>query len=254
MQLFSLWLGLGSLAGLLMAAWRAPQKEQLRYIDSGVLALFISMLGSRVFYVAANWGYYGIHLGEIVKVWNGGLSGIGALAGGCLAVILIAVMWKLPMGMLGDVLLPLAGTLAIGAWIGCWFDRCAYGFPSEAWWAIPQQDEWGILAKRVPVQFMGAILTLVLTWIIDRAARKPTIQGLSAALGGLGISAVIFALSYLRADPVPIWNGLRLEAWGALILMAFFSLLAVVLLLRWKFHPKLTPGINTISGGGKNES
>jgi phosphatidylglycerol:prolipoprotein diacylglycerol transferase len=253
MQPFSLLLGLGTLAGLLLVAWRAPQKEQLRYIDSAVLALFISLLVSRAFYAATNWSYYGIHPGEIIQVWMGGLSGVGALAGGCLGVMLIASIWKLPMALLGDVLLPLAGTLATSAWLGCWFDRCAYGFLSAAWWAMPQQDEWGVLSNRVPVQLLGSISTLILIWLIDRAARKVTIYGLSATLSGLGISAVIFALSYLRADPVPIWNGLRLEAWGALILMIIFSLFMVVLLLRWKFHPEIPPVIRTISGGGKNE-
>jgi prolipoprotein diacylglyceryltransferase len=254
MQPFSLLLGLGSLTGLLLVAWHAPQKEQLRYIDSAVLALFISLLGSRAFYVVVNWAYYGTHPGEIIQVWAGGLSGVGALAGGLLAVIFIASIWKLPIGLLGDVLLPMAGTLAIGAWLGCWFDSCAYGLPSSAWWATPQQDEWGLLSNRVPVQLLGATSTLILIWLIDRATRKCTIQGLNASLGGLGICAVIFILSYLRADPVPVWNGLRLEAWGAFILMIGFSIFTVVLLLRWKFHPKAPTSVKAIGGGGENES
>jgi prolipoprotein diacylglyceryltransferase len=254
MQPFSLLLGLGTLTGLLLVAWRAPQKERLRYIDIAVLVLFISLICGRAFCVAVNWPYYGVHTGEIFQIWQGGLSGIGALVGGCLALIVIAALWELPLGLLADLTMPLAGTLATSAWLGCWFDRCAYGLPTTAWWAIPQQDEWGVLANRVPVQLLGATLTLFLIWLIDRGASRLAIHGLSAALSGLGISAVVFGLSYLRDDPIPVWNGLRLEAWGALILTIGFSLITVVLLLLWIFQQKVPTRVKAISGGGKNES
>jgi len=61
---------------------------------------------------------------------------------------------------------------------------------------------------------------------------------LNAAIGLFGMSAVIIALSFLRADPTPIWNGLRLEAWGAIGLMIFSLSSVVVLLSRWKIRKK----------------
>jgi hypothetical protein len=41
-------------------------------------------------------------------------------------------------------------------------------------------------------------------------------NGLAAALALLGLSLELFGLSFLRADPAPLWNGVRLEAWAAL--------------------------------------
>jgi prolipoprotein diacylglyceryltransferase len=253
MQSFSLLLGLGTLSGLLLTSWRAPQKELLRYIDAAVMILFIALLGGRALFVAVHWTYYGSHLGEILQVWLGGLSGIGALAGGSLAVIIIALIMKLPMGVLADVLLPLAGTLTVSAWLGCWFDRCAYGLPSQAWWAIPQQDEWGVLANRVPVQLMGAAFTLILIWFLDQLGRQLAVHGLRGVLGVLAVSLVIFALSYLRADPAPIWNGLRLDAWGALMLIIVCLAVVVVLLLDWKFRKKVSTSSRSMREGGKYE-
>ena len=55
MQPFSLLLGLGALAGLLLAGWRAPQKERIRYLDAGVLTLLGALLGSRAISVVVNW-------------------------------------------------------------------------------------------------------------------------------------------------------------------------------------------------------
>jgi len=253
MQPFSLLLGMGTLSGLLLVGWRAPQKEVLRYIDAAVMILLIALLSGRVMFVAVHWSYYGDHLGEIIQIWLGGLSGVGALAGGSLAVIIIAIIMKLPVGVLADVLLPLAGTLAVSGWLGCWFDHCAYGLPSQAWWTIPQQDEWGVLAGRVPVQLMGAAFTLILIWILDQLGQQLPVHGLRAILGVLAVSLVIFGLSYLRADPTPIWNGLRLDAWGALILVIGYLAVVVVLLLGWKFLDKTSTAISSMREGGKHE-
>ena len=235
MQLFSILLGLGALAGLLLAGWRAPQKDRIRYLDAGVLTLLGALIGSRAFTVGVNWAYYQSHPGEIYQVWLGGLSGIGAMVSGLLAVFIIAGWWRIPVVVLADVLLPLAGTLTISVWMGCWMDRCGYGVPSNIWWALPARDEWGVLADRIPVQLLGAISTLILIWLLDRAGKHLPVQGMGATLGLFGISAVVFILSYLRADPTPVWNGLRLEAWGAIGLMVFASLTVVVLLFYWKY-------------------
>src|SRR4030065_623834 len=82
MQPFSILLGLGALAGLLLAGWRAPKKEASRYLDGSLGILLGALLGSRAVAVAVNYSYYQAHPGEIVQVWLGGLSGIGAMAGG----------------------------------------------------------------------------------------------------------------------------------------------------------------------------
>ena len=241
MNSFSIFIGLGTFLGLLLTGWRAPKKETLRYVDAAVLALFFALIVGRAFAVATSWGYYSSHLGEIFQVWLGGLSSIGALVGGVLAIFVISVWWKLPAGLLADTLFPLAGALGITAWLGCWFNACSYGVPSNAWWALEARDEWGVVASRIPVQLIGAILTLVIVWLVDWAARHSTIPGLTANLGLFGISTLLFTLSYLRADPVPIWLGLRLEAWGAIGLMIFSGLLAVVLLVRWKYKKSPIP-------------
>src|SRR4030042_324772 len=162
MQPFSILLGLGVLLGLLLTVWRAPEKKASRYLEAGLWVLWGALVGSRAMTVVINFTYYQSHPGEIVQVWLGGLSGMGALAGGILVIILLAL--------------------------------------------------WGVLTNRVPVQLMGAIITLVLIWLLDWAGKRLPIPGLNAAIGLFGMSAVIIALSFLRADPTPIWNGFRLAA------------------------------------------
>lgn len=249
MQPFSILLGLGALTGLLLTGWRAPKKEASRYLDAGLGILFGALLGSRAIIVVVNWGYYQIHLGEIIQVWLGGLSGIGALIGGLLAIAILAIWWRFPAGILADTFLPLAGTLTITAWLGCWVDSCSYGLPSGAWWALPARDEWGVLAYRTPVQLIGATLTLIFIWLLDRASTRLPVQGMSATLGLFGLSVEILALSFLRADPTPIWHGLRMEAWGSIGLMIFSVVTVVVLLIRGRTgNGYLLRGEDPISG------
>ncbi len=242
MPVFSPFLGIGALLGLLFVGWEAPRKEILRYVDVALWTLFIALLGSRLLYVAVNWGYYQAHLIEILQVWRGGLSAIGALIGSIFAILILTPLWKGRAAILVDTLLPLGGTLAVASWMGCWVDGCGYGSPSGSWWALPSRDEWGVVVNRVPVQVIGAILTLALMFIIYRSATFFPAQGMPASLGLFAVSAVIFLLSYLRIDPIPIWKGLRLEAWGALGVMVFSGLLLVVLLVRWKFGNRTTRG------------
>ena len=241
MQPFSLLLGLGTLAGLLLAGWRAPQKATIRYVDASVLVLFGSLLGSRAVSVAVNWGYYSAHLGEIIQVWLGGLSAIGALAGGVLAVFIVAIWLELPVGALADVLLPLAGSITVTSWLGCWMGSCAYGWPSNLVFALPSHDEWGVLAPRIPVQLVGAVLTLIFFWWLDSASKRLTVPGLSASFGLFGLAALLFGLSYLRADPVPVWRGLRLEAWGAVGLMIISAVFILACLVRWRLKKASLP-------------
>jgi len=238
MQPFSMLLGLGALLGLLLTVWQAPKKEASRYLDAGLWTLFGALVGSRALAVMVNFSYYQSHPGEIAQVWLGGLSGIGALAGGLITILILAVWWDMPAGKLADALLPLAGSIAITAWLGCWIDRCGYGMVSGSWWALPGRDEWGVLTNRVPVQLIGAVFTLAIIWLLDWVGKHISVHGLISAIGLFGLSSVIFCLSYLRYDPTPVWKGLRLEAWGAVLFLIISLIWLAIVILRWKPREK----------------
>ncbi len=241
MQLYSFFLGLGALAGLLLSGWRAPQKEVTRYLDASLGILFASLVGARLVTVMAGWSYYQAHLTEIIQVWLGGLSGVGALAGAVVGILIISIGMKLPVGTLADTFIPLVGTMAVAAWLGSWVSGSGYGAASSAWWALPARDEWGVIETRVPVQLLGAFLSLALTGMLDRLGIRLGAKGTGSALSLFGLSVVIFGLSFLRADPALVIYGLRLEAWGALGLMVVSTILLVVLLLSFLRGRRLAP-------------
>jgi phosphatidylglycerol:prolipoprotein diacylglycerol transferase len=227
---FTLILALGATLGLLWVALRAPDKEVLYTLDIGLLTLLGGLLGGRAVFVAANWVYYQSHLLEIFAVHRGGFSWTGALAGGLLALALIAAINHTSLGFLADAMLPLLAILTISGWLGCWLEGCAYGPRTDHWWGFPVMNEWGQTAQRWPTQLLGAILTLGLFWLLDWSHSWLEVRGRSprpgtfAALGVLLLSLEMFALSYLRVDPSPMWNGFRLEAWAALGLAVLSAL------------------------------
>jgi phosphatidylglycerol:prolipoprotein diacylglycerol transferase len=241
MQTYSLLLGVGTLTGLLLASWRAPEKHLSYYVNAGIWALFGTIIGSRAAIVLVNWGYYQVHLPEIFQVWMGGLSGIGALMGGIVSVLIVSKWKNIHTGALADALFPLAGTLMVTAWLGSWISGAAYGQESNAWWALPTNDEWGLDVHRVPVQFIGAIVTLLIIILLERSTKRFSAHGLNAIVGLFLLSGEIFSLSFLRADPAPMLYGLRADAWGAVGLMILSGLTWLVIWTIQRHRNSLSP-------------
>jgi len=234
---FALMLGAAAALGLAWVAWEAPPKQTFPRLDAGLSTLAGGLVGGRAAYVALHWGYFQNHSIEIPQVYLGGLAWPGALAGTALGLALYAGIAHQGIGKLADALLPLGLVLLVAACLACWMNGCAYGLAIEGWWALPVQDEWGDWERRVPVQLLGALLALVIYWLVERLRPTLPVPGQAAILAGLLFSLVMFALSWLRADPTPILGGLRLEAWSSL---AFAALTGLALLVCWlrHTHPK----------------
>ena len=231
---FSLLLGLGAVFGLAWVAWQSPEKLTLRRFDQGILLLVGALLGGRLVHVAMTWSYYADHLTDIPRIWTGGISGVGSLIGGLLALGFLAIFTRQSLGELADTYLPLAAVLFVISWLACWLDGCAYGAETTAWYGLPARDEWGDLSHRVPAQLLGAVLTLALFWLVDFSRRRFIIPGQAACLALLGAGLIMLGISFLRVDPSQTWLGWRPEAWSGL----GFSLLGGVLCLANFISPR----------------
>ncbi len=232
---FPLLLGIGASLGLAWVASRARLRLAQSHLDAGLVVLFASLVGSRLAFTAAHWPYFLSHPLEIVLLPLGGLAWPGAVLGALVGLLTYATLKRQSPQKLADALLPLATALAVSAWLACWLDGVAYGPALSARWLVPARDEWGALAPRLPVQFLGALLTLGLFWLLElRQPREPS-PGLLAGRWFLGFSLIMLALSLLRADPAPVWLSLRLETWAAVafLLVAGFAL--------WKTTPHRSP-------------
>jgi prolipoprotein diacylglyceryltransferase len=223
------------LAAVLGLAWimaDSPVRLRNTWLTAAVLVLLAALMGSRAAYVAPNWEYFQNHLIEIPQVWLGGLAWPGALAGAILGTLIAAWVSNIPVVMLADRLLPLLASLSVAVWMGCWITGCAYG--PESVWGLPAKDEWGIWQNRLPLQLIGAILTIAFFWSIERfrQRQKHLPPGITASVGFGLLCLILIGASILRADPYPVYSGLRLETWAAIALLIISILGAGYAIIR----------------------
>lgn len=186
-------------------------------VKAGIWALLGALAGGRLAFVILNWQYFRNYPIQILQVNLGGLSWPGALIGGLIALALYARASNQPFPDLADSLVPLLACLSLTAWLGCWWDGCAYGVNTSSFLGVPAADEWGQVENRYPIQLIGAVFTLGLFWSSERAVRRNNFKpGTLSCLGLLNLALITFGLSLLRVDPALSWQGLRLDAWAAL--------------------------------------
>jgi prolipoprotein diacylglyceryltransferase len=221
MFIFSFLIAVAVILGLAWAVVGLKDKQAVWVIDASLGLLIGSLLASRIIFISFHWNYYQAHLLEIPQVWAGGLSGVGALAGGLFVWIVYGIWKPQDFNAMASHFLPLFMLLAVTAWLGSWMQGVAYGPRLNAGrWGLLSLDEWGSPVRRFPTQLLGAVLTFGWFWLISSWKKPKTLfPGWLPAWGFLGISFIFAVLTFLRVDPMIQWQGLRLDTWGGLFLV-----------------------------------
>lgn len=135
-------IGIGILAGLMLAVWEAKrtrQDEEL-YYDLALVAVFASIVGARIYYVAFSWDSYKDDLLSIFNLREGGLAIYGGVIAAMITTYLFTRVRKVSFGLIADT----AGLgLILGQIIGRWgnfFNREAFGEYTD-----------GLLAMQLPM-------------------------------------------------------------------------------------------------------
>lgn len=98
--------------------------------------VIFGILGARIYHVIPNWDYYSKNLLEIIAVWHGGLAIYGGIIGGIIGGYIISRIKNWNFLRMADITIPyLALGQAIGRW-GNFFNKEAYGPPTDVLWAI----------------------------------------------------------------------------------------------------------------------
>ena len=97
------------------------------YFDLGMVAIVVSVLCARIYYVVFSWDYYREHLTEIVNLRKGGLAIYGGVIGGVLTVAVFCRIRKMRFWKtLDTAVLGLVWGQALGRW-GNFFNCEAFG-------------------------------------------------------------------------------------------------------------------------------
>ena len=122
-------IGLGVVAGILMAAHEAKRTKQNpeTYYDLAIYAVILSVIGARIYYVVFSWDRYKNDLLSIFNIRQGGLAIYGGVITAIIVVIVFARVKKLSFWQLADTaVLGLISGQIIGRW-GNFFNREAFG-------------------------------------------------------------------------------------------------------------------------------
>lgn len=129
---------IGILCGLLLAQHEAKRTNQNPdiYWDFAIIAIFISIICARLYYVIFSWDSYKNNLIKIFAIREGGLAIYGGIIGGILTAIVFCKVRKIKLGVLADVTAP---SLLLGQSIGRWgnfVNREAFGDYTDSLFAL----------------------------------------------------------------------------------------------------------------------
>jgi phosphatidylglycerol:prolipoprotein diacylglycerol transferase len=219
----------GLAVALAVLYFQAPAGKAWRWLDLGLAAMVGGFIGARLVYISVNADYYLPHIDEVVQVWQGGLSWLGAPVGAVLGAWLYARRQHEALWPVLDALALPFGLLSLLGWSGCLVAGCAYGYPVApgqlpGWFVSQTPDIFGIVMPRFPTQALGIAWSVVALLALWGTRRAPATRWPVGAFGAYALSLAalgVFGLSFTRGDPAPFMAGYRIDVvGGALVLVA----------------------------------
>lgn len=210
---------------------------QLFFQKWSPVILIGGLVGARLWHLVTDWWLYQGRWGTALNLTQGGLSILGGLAGGLLAVMAARRLHRVPLPLITDTLVfgvPLAQ--AFGR-LGNWVNQELYGPPTDLPWAVTIEPARRLAGYEQFVTYhplflyeaLAMVATGSLIWWLDR--RQPGLFG-SGVLTLLYLtlySGVRFGLDFLRLDR-PVWQlGLGLNQ---VLLLAVFIVCSLALVKR----------------------
>jgi prolipoprotein diacylglyceryl transferase len=216
--------GLCLAIGVLVAATIAERRWEARggkpgtIGEIGVVVVVSGVIGARVYHLFTGYDWHDGGLVGTVKIWQGGLSIWGAVAGGVIAIVIVARRRHLPTLVLLDAIAPgVVIAQAIGRW-GNYFNQELFGRPTKLPWGLEID-----LAHR-PTQYLAyktfqptflyeSLWCLVIAALLFTAERKFRMragQTFAAYVALYTFGRFFFEL--MRSDPASKVFGVRFNA------------------------------------------
>lgn len=174
-------LGLGALAGLLLAIQEGKRFgiSPDFFLDLLLYGVPSAIIGARLYYVIFKWDYYREHPGEIIQIWNGGIAIYGALIGAIICGYIYIRAKGYSFLRIADICAP---SLLVGQMIGRWgnfMNQEAYGGPTTESFLRDTLNLPGFIARQMFIageyrhptflyESMWSLLGLILLFIIRR--------------------------------------------------------------------------------------
>ena len=154
---YGLMMVIGFLAGIQLAKYLAKRSglDPELFVNAGLIALVMGILGARLSHVLENFGQYTTitptrsawdNFVDAINIRSGGLTYYGGFLLAFPSLVLYAIKKKVPLRLGMDIVAPcLVIGLGFGR-IGCFLNGCCYGDRCEAQWAGTVQFPYASLA------------------------------------------------------------------------------------------------------------
>ena len=194
--------GVMLMIGFLLGLYRAVRAAKRRGMDAaGVVdvclySLLAGIVGSRLIFILLNWSEFRGNMGDILSVWQGGLSFHGGILFALGATYAYARAKRIPFMTIADLLAP---SVAIGyavTRIGCFLNGCCYGVPTSVVWGVqfPNVDE----LARHPTQLYSAAASFLIYLALVRVEKAERPRGYVFAAYLALYSVYRFSIEFLR--------------------------------------------------------
>ena len=246
--------------GRMAYKWKMSLDKMVDVLIYGTLA---AIVGARLYYVFSKWDYYGNHLSDIPKIWNGGLAIYGGLIAGIIAAYFVCKARKMNFWNLLDIA---TMSFLIGQGIGRWGN-----FTNQEAFGINTDLPWGMWSEKVAdyiaanQQFFAAngfevdpskpvhptflyesiwcLLGFFVLYIICRKARL--FSGQIALCYGVWYGVERMVVEGLRTDSLYIaGTTIRISQAISAALALVCAVLLVALIIKYKKHPKPIDGVD----------
>jgi prolipoprotein diacylglyceryl transferase len=221
--------GVAIALGVILAVWMAGKMLEWHHAgtpdDASAVAVWgvvAGIIGARLYHVATDWERFSGNLGEIPKIWNGGLGIPGGLLAGIVAGAYAAKRRGIPPAVMLSCAAPAIPLAQAVGRLGNWFNQELFGRPTDLPWGLEIDAEHLPFGYAVGTTFHPTFLyealwnvglALLLLWI-DRRFRMAPGRLLAAYIMGYGAGR--FWVEGLRIDPADDVAGLRWNQWVAL--------------------------------------
>ncbi len=209
---YGLLLGLGFVAGYVLARVRAPAEGVHRHRLDAVSGWIVvsSLLGARLMHVAVeDWAHFRAHPEDILRLGQGGRAFYGGLLAAVAASMAYCRWAGIPFLRMADLITPSIVLGLVFARAGCYLTGCCFGLPSTAPWAVVFTDLRGLapVGERLhPTQLYELLACALLfggSWL---GALRRSPSGTRFFVFLLSYSVARFALEYWRGDVRGDWG------------------------------------------------
>ncbi len=217
----------GMIIGYLVAEWQARRTGQNpdMYLDFALIAIPVSVICARIYYVIFSWDLYQENLLQVFNTRNGGLAIYGGVIGAFITAYIYAKVKKVSFGLLADTgCLGLITGQIIGRW-GNFFNSEAFGgyagnnlFAMKLPWSVAKSNmslsdalamEKYVVNDTIlvhPTFLYESVWNLMLLILLVFYSKHKKFDGeiILLYLAGYGVGR--FWIESMRTDQLLLWN------------------------------------------------